>query len=220
MTDREVPEGAVSTERLVFFSDAVVAIAMTLLALELPVPTGATNAEFLHTLGEHRGEYLAFGISFLVIATYWRAHHRLFAHIAAVSKALMMYNLLWLFAQVVTPFATEVIAGDGAFEARFLFYVAVQLLAGVGFQLITWEARRSALLWPDTSPRAITESIHRSAAQSLGFLVSVPIAFFTHWAYACWAVFPHGYYLYTLARDRRGPRRTGTPDGVSGGTGT
>src|SRR3954452_23319670 len=77
--DAEVAVG--SAERLVFFSDAVVAIAITLLALELPVPTGDTNAAVWHSLGDHLGEYLAFLISFAVIGSHWFGHHQLFRYL-------------------------------------------------------------------------------------------------------------------------------------------
>ena len=68
-----------SAERLSFFADAVIAIAITLLALELPKPEGTTNAELLHSVGVHRGDYIAFLISFLVIGSHWAAHQRVFS---------------------------------------------------------------------------------------------------------------------------------------------
>src|SRR3954463_2152143 len=55
-----------AAERLTAFSDAVVAIAITLLALGLPVPRGATNTELLRSAGDHLDDYLAFLISFAV----------------------------------------------------------------------------------------------------------------------------------------------------------
>jgi Endosomal/lysosomal potassium channel TMEM175 len=72
-----------AAERLMFFSDAVIAIALTLLALDLPVPGGIENATvsipaMVNDARQHLDDYLAFLISFLVIAAHWRLHHRVF----------------------------------------------------------------------------------------------------------------------------------------------
>ena len=73
-----------ATDRLVAFSDAVVAIAITLLALDLPVPAGATMSEFLSSLGNNYERYVAFLISFVVIAAAWRRYHSVFRYIDRV----------------------------------------------------------------------------------------------------------------------------------------
>ncbi|GAA5023808.1 TMEM175 family protein [Kitasatospora paranensis] len=64
-----------ATDRMIFFSDAVVAIAITLLALELPVPEGRTVAEFGSAVGDDLDHYLAFLISFAVIGAAWGQHN-------------------------------------------------------------------------------------------------------------------------------------------------
>lgn len=94
---------AVSAERLTFFGDAVVAIALTLLALELPVPEGSTNSEMWHSATSHRESYLAFMISFVVIAAHWRAHHRVFRYVTATNSRLTSYTMYWLLTLVITP---------------------------------------------------------------------------------------------------------------------
>jgi uncharacterized membrane protein len=71
LSEVEDVERAFDAERLVFFSDAVVTIAITLLALELPVPECATNSELFRALAGNRDEYLAFGVSFAVIWSHW-----------------------------------------------------------------------------------------------------------------------------------------------------
>ncbi|MEW1779115.1 TMEM175 family protein [Streptomyces sp. NPDC086777] len=94
----------VSPERLIYFSDAVVAIAITLLALELPVPTGEVhgNSGVLYFLREHLAEYTAFLVSFWAIATHWVIHRRLFRYATGLSGGAVRWNLLWLLAIVVT----------------------------------------------------------------------------------------------------------------------
>lgn len=73
MADQEY--GMRAVERVAFFSDAVIAIALTLLALELPVPEGSSAEEFFASFAHHREEYLAFLPTFLVVGGTWLAHH-------------------------------------------------------------------------------------------------------------------------------------------------
>ena len=69
-----------AVERLIFFSDAVVAIAITLLAIDLPVPSGATVGEFWSSAREHDGVYLGFLVSSITIAAAWSHHHDAFKY--------------------------------------------------------------------------------------------------------------------------------------------
>ncbi len=186
----DVEARAIAAERLTFFSDAVVAIAITLLALELPVPEGLTNAEFLHTAAEHREEYLAFLISFFAIGAYWRAHHRLFRYVSSLGGALIRLSFGWMLMLILMPFATKILQGEGAFETRFVFYACVQVVALLMFLLMIREVQRLHLHREDAPERLFRESYRGVAAMGLGFLVSIPLAFFTEWAYACWAVVP------------------------------
>jgi uncharacterized membrane protein len=181
---------AAAVERLTFFADAVVAIAITLLALDLPLPEGDTNHELLASVVEHRDEYLAFLISFTVIGGHWRAHHRVFRYVTMLGGRLPRLTLTWLLMQVLTPFATRVLTGDGAFQARFIFYSGIQALAGVLFLLILNEIRRYHLTRPDTPPDLLRLSNFRTAVIAAAFLISIPISFATEWAYACWVAVP------------------------------
>jgi uncharacterized membrane protein len=115
------------TDRLVAFSDAVVAIAITLLALDLPVPTGATTSEFLHSVGKGTDQYIAFLISFVVIAAAWRRYHGVFRYIQRVDARVRSLNVLWLLTIILNPFATRVLTAQGQDSAgprafQFGFY--------------------------------------------------------------------------------------------------
>ena len=74
MSDEERESESRAVERLTLFSDAVVAIAITLLALELPVPEGDTVSAFWASVRRNEGHYAAFLISFFVIAGAWVDH--------------------------------------------------------------------------------------------------------------------------------------------------
>lgn len=182
---------AVAAERLTFFADAVIAIAITLLALDLPVPTGETNRDLLHFANLHREEFIAFLVSFAVIGAYWRAHHRVFKYVTALDGPLVRLTMLWLLMQVITPFATRVLTGDGGFQARFIFYAAVQAVASVVFILMVLVLRRYKITREDTPPRTLRMAIWHSAFTAGGFLVSIPFSFVGEaWAYGCWIVSP------------------------------
>jgi uncharacterized membrane protein len=186
----EVEVRAIAVERLTFFADAVVAIAITLLALDLPLPRGATNAEFWQSALDHRSEYLAFAISFLVISAHWNGHHRVFRYVTYLDGRLAGLTMGWLFAQVITPFATRVITGDGAFQLRFGFYAVVQLGAFTMFTLMMREIESRQLYRTDTPVGLFRHSYLREVGMAAGFLVSIPVSFFTGWAYVCWFAGP------------------------------
>jgi uncharacterized membrane protein len=180
----------VASERLTFFADAVVAIAITLLALELPEPSGTTNAELLQSVGRHSGEYAAFLISFGVIGAAWSGHHRVFRYVTSLGGTLTGLTLAWLLMQVVTPFATRVLTGDGAFQARFGFYALIQFCSGLFFLGMVWEIRHRRLYRPETPPGLLRGAMVRTGVMAGSFLVSIPVSFVTHWAYLCWLLLP------------------------------
>jgi uncharacterized membrane protein len=196
---------AIAAERLIFFSDAVVAIAMTLLALALPLPHGSKNQEILKSLWqqEHREAYIAFLISFLVIGGYWRVHHRMFRYVIRVDNRLITLNMAWLLTMVLTPFGARLLAGPGAFGVRFSFYALVQAGAALCLLLMNRELAGNQLLRAGTPESVTTGSRLPLLANVIAFLVSIPVAFFTGWAYVVWAVIPLLIRIMRRIRSRR-----------------
>ncbi|MFE0023725.1 TMEM175 family protein [Amycolatopsis sp. NPDC059021] len=183
---------AVAADRLTVFVDAVIAIALTLLALDLPIPTGDTTGAMLSSVGEHGKEYLAFVLSFAVIAAHWRAHHEIFRYVGSLSSRLTSLTLAWLFMQVLMPFATRVITAAGAFPPRFSLYAIAQVLASATFALIIREIRREHLYRTGVPPRELAQSLVRSICLAAVFGISVPVSFLTTntGAYLCWLAAP------------------------------
>lgn len=119
-------------ERTVFFTDAVVAIAMTLLILPLleAVSEAARNGQNAGAfIREHDGQLVAFALSFFIIALFWRGHDRLFARLTLVDTAVFWLNALWMFSIVWLPVATAMV---GALETDQL-----QLSVYIGTMLVT-----------------------------------------------------------------------------------
>lgn len=107
-------------ERMILFSDAVFAIAITLLAIEIKLPAelkvnnniysldrhSATDALLLNALGEMVGKFIGFFVSFFIIGLYWIIHHRMFAYVTNYNRKLLWLNLIFLMAIVLMPFST------------------------------------------------------------------------------------------------------------------
>lgn len=94
-------------EWLIFFSDAVFAIAITLLVLDIQLPA---NAVFPGALSQIGSQIFAYVLSFFIIGSYWLAHHRLYQHIIRYDNRLLWLNLLLLLFVAFIPFPTRVAA--------------------------------------------------------------------------------------------------------------
>lgn len=97
-------------ERIALFSDAVFAIAITLLIIEIKVPeihsSHITDKELWIELVHILPKFIGFFVSFFVVGLYWLAHHRIFRFVTSVNQKLLWYNLLFLLPIVVMPFST------------------------------------------------------------------------------------------------------------------
>jgi uncharacterized membrane protein len=164
-----------STERIVFFSDAVFAIAMTLLVLDIRVPDGEYT-----TVGESLiaviPKVFAYVLSFAIIAVNWTSHHRKFTVITGYDRRLITLNLGLLLVVAFVPFPTALLAEAGADIAAVVLYAAVVGVLGV-VQFAIWAyARRAGLLAP-TVDRGIYRLVRRAVlAPSVVFAISVVLA--------------------------------------------
>ena len=97
-------------ERLILFSDAVFAIAITLLVIEIKIPEiherPVTDNAVLHKLAELIPKFVGFVVSFLLIGQYWIVHHRMFSFVINFTDRLIWLNILFLFAIALMPFST------------------------------------------------------------------------------------------------------------------
>ncbi|QDA59927.1 TMEM175 family protein [Hymenobacter jejuensis] len=95
-------------ERMILFTDAVFAIAITLLIIEIKVPEmhHPTEQEALGALFRITPKFVGFFIGFFIIAIYWVAHHRIFRFVHSYDSKLIWINILFLLSIVVMPFTT------------------------------------------------------------------------------------------------------------------
>lgn len=137
-TDPDVDPDRLGPERLLAFSDGVVAIALTLLILplaELVPETAGPEATGLDVLRENVAPIGSFLLSFVVIGRFWAAHHRLFGRARTASRALVQWNLAWLLTIVVLPFPTEMVGAYSEDPFTLRFYVATLLVSSA---LLSW----------------------------------------------------------------------------------
>lgn len=187
----EAATAKAATDRLTFFSDAVVAIAITLLAIDLPLPVGHTNAELWASLQENALDYLTFLISFAVIGDHWYQHHRTFRYVVRADGPIVPLNLLWLLLIVINPFLTRVLNDDTVDFVRFGLYALAQTLQLGIFALMVGVLIRRGW-FAASAPTWLTAhgNLHRLIAAS-GFAVSIPLFLLIGtWAFAVWAFVP------------------------------
>jgi uncharacterized membrane protein len=106
--------------RVEVFSDGVLAIAITLLVVELPFDQ-VSQGELAHALGEHWPRFAAYVLSFLGIGIAWLHHHALFTTLARMDRPFVLMNLLFLLAAAFLPFPTSLVGDylkDGGGDAR------------------------------------------------------------------------------------------------------
>ena len=174
VTSAQYDDPGHSLERTVYFSDAVIAIALTLLALDLPVPEKGQNVTVF--LGEHFGDqYLHFLISFAVIAMYWWQHHRLFQRVARLSGRLVFFNIVSLLAIVIVPFATRMLGVEGPLGP--VFYASTMVLWGAAYVLMVITVQAQGL-WRENTAPWVGRNMIIGTVSALGvFALSIPIAF-------------------------------------------
>lgn len=167
-------------DRLVFFTDAIVAIAATLLVLPLvdeastffhQEPTPPTS-DFLSDIGP---SLVAFAISFAVIVRLWSVHHRLFASVVALDPALVALNMLWAFTIVFLPLPTEITAISGNDDrVAVALYIGTMLASCLVMLAIEVHLRRTPELVTSPPPLVpiVAVTLLFAAALVLGVLVA------------------------------------------------
>ena len=125
------------TERVVFFSDAVFAIALTLLVIDLRVPEVDNGETSLDVIVSLIPGFLGYVISFCVIAINWSGHHRKFRVINAFDSRLLQLNFLLLFLIAFTPFPTSLISEFPGEVPSVVLYASVIISLNL-VQLAMW----------------------------------------------------------------------------------
>jgi uncharacterized membrane protein len=165
-----------SFDRFVNFSDAVFAIAITLLALDIRLPQQDATAS-APPLGPQllalTPNLFAFVLSFAVIGGYWIAHHRLLGMIDRHDGRLIALNMLTLFCVALLPFPTQVVADYGDTTLGVQIYAGSMVLTGASIFALVLYAHRARRIAAETDIRG---PLIRSSLMPSVFAVSMVVA--------------------------------------------
>ena len=167
-SDRVVPiGGGRDTGRLETFCDGVIAIAITLLVLEVRVPhVEEGGSSPLWTELRHLWpQYLGYLTSFAIIGIMWANHHNIFRHIARTDHYFVLINLLFLLFVAFIPFPTalltEYLTHPGE-RVGGIVYSGWILLTALSYYLLWWyPSHDGRLLKPDADPRDVQSVTRR-----------------------------------------------------------
>lgn len=121
-----------NTSRLEAFSDAVIAVIITIMVLELKAPQAADLA----ALQPLMPVFLAYVLSFVVIGSYWNNHHQLVRAASQVNPRLMWHNLHFLFWLSLIPFFTAWLGENYRHTWPTALYGALMVLVAIAYQLL------------------------------------------------------------------------------------
>jgi uncharacterized membrane protein len=171
------------TTRLEAFSDGVIAIAITLLILEIRVPEveHASPQELWSALRDLWPNYLGYVISFATIGIMWANHHIIFRYIVRTDHYLILTNLLFLFFVAAIPFPTALMAdalGHPAGSVGVIVYSGWFLLTALSYNLLwRYASRQNRLIDPAADPAAVQAITARFRLGPPSYAVAFVLAF-------------------------------------------
>ena len=182
-TPEERPNGGgTDTGRTISFSDAVIAIAITLLALDLKVPQvpeSSAAAELPSALLGLWPNLFSFVLSFWIIGSYWLAHRRISELVGAYDRRMQLINLLLLMWIVLMPFSTALVGEYEHQQLPVVVYAVHNILTSLTLAWLWRHAARdsSLLVEANLDPRVVRHSTFRALIVQGVFLLSIGISF-------------------------------------------
>ena len=177
------------TTRLEAFSDGVFAIAITLLILEIKVPSSDEIAShgLAYELLDRWPSFLGFLISFLTIGIMWVNHHALFTYIRHVDRTLMLANLALLMTISFLPYPTAVLAEHlrdvTARTPAAVFYGLTLVVTAIAFNALWWagRGRQQRLLGADAHEGGVSTITFRYGLGPASYAIATAAAFVNVW---------------------------------------
>ena len=175
-------------DRIPYFSDAVIAIAITMLALQIELPETTTSENLGCALKNLWPSYIGFFVSFFVIAVSWRKHHKMFNYIKRYDKRLIQLNILFLFCVAMLPFAANVLGRFPDTTLGVILYAATACSLSVSRMLIwIYATHKHRLVDADLDQTIVRHELRSNITVCTVFGASILVAFKNPaWAMWCW----------------------------------
>jgi uncharacterized membrane protein len=183
-------------ERIIFFSDAVMAIAVTLLAVDIK-PPDVGPSQLAAALVELSPKFVSFALSFMIIASFWVMHHMTFSYIRDYDYRLAWLNILFLMFIALTPFASSLLGAYIFNDSALMLYSFVIAMAGFTRASI-WEyaVREHRFVDSSLSKDLIRKVRVRNMLAPIAFGVSIPLVLINTAFIGIWVVVPISILLF------------------------
>jgi uncharacterized membrane protein len=177
--------GIPGTERLLTLTDGVVAIALTLLVLQLKVPSIPHGVDpnspraLAHAIGSIGNSLVSYVVSFYVIGQFWLAHHRVFRYISGHSESLAWWNFGFLFTITLFPFSSALLGQYSGNSLAVIEFSVNLLLASISTTLVVGMAQHAHMLVPEATPAVLRTIRVRGLSAAVVIAASIPVALFS-----------------------------------------
>ena len=191
---------SMSTSRIEAFSDGVFAIVITILVLEVHVPAVQGNdisATLASSLFAMAPKFLAYVLSFVIVAIWWVKHHLLFNILKRSDSGLLWLNCLFLLWLSFVPFPTALLGDYPGERLAVMSYGTVSTLAGLSFTWMRFYAFYTAKLVDETiEPRLLRSAMFKSTLNPISHCIAVLLAFVdTRLSIALYAILPLMFFI-------------------------
>ncbi|MEO1059318.1 MAG: TMEM175 family protein [Actinomycetota bacterium] len=203
--DAEIASRERSPDRVAAFVDAVFAIVITILVLEIGVPSNLSEQSFREALDEIGPTLIAWVISFFLVGMYWVWHRDLFNRLRAVNRDVVWLNLVFLVPVSLIPFASAVLGDYHDDPIALRLYGLVLIAVSLTKIALYWYIhRRPYLLLTPSSDRTFRIGVGISAAPIALYVLAMALADVAHQlSLIVFLAVPGSYFLLvTLLRER------------------
>jgi len=191
----------ISTLRGEVFSDAVIAIIITIMVLDLKPPEIAedtTAQEMNNHIWRLIPRFIAYIFSFMMIGIFWNNHHHMFHLLEKSDERLLWQNLFFLFWISLIPFGTAMVGANPSLAISIALYGFILLMTTLSFAIMRSYTLKKDLIHSDED-EALTKKVYKVSIRSktknyigaAAYLVSIPLAYVNiYFAYACFIIPP------------------------------